>query len=136
MLAERGAAEELPLAETVQGIISARLDALSPEEKALLQDASVHGKVFWAGALVNGDAAARRLVEERLHGLERKEFVQRARRSSVAGETEYAFRHLLLRDVAYGQIPRAARAERHRRGGPGGEGRCARPRPPAARLPR
>src|SRR2546423_15717778 len=79
MLAERGAAEELPLAETVQGIISARLDALSPEEKALLQDSSVHGKVFWAGALVNGDAVARRLVEERLHGLERKEFVQRAR---------------------------------------------------------
>ena len=54
-------------------------------------------------------------MEERLHGLERKEFVQRARRSSVAGETEYAFRHLLLRDVAYGQIPRPARAEGHRR---------------------
>src|SRR5437588_181214 len=115
MLAERGEAEGLPLPETVQGIISARLDALSPDEKALLQDAAVHGKVFWAGALADGDAAPRRLVEERLHGLERKEFVQRARRSSVAGETEYAFRHLLLRDVAYGQIPRPARAEGHRR---------------------
>ena len=114
MLAERGRGEELPLPETVQGIIAARLDALSAEEKALLQHAAVHGKVFWTGGLVDGKPADRRVVEERLHGLERKEFVQRARRSSVAGETEYAFRHLLLRDVAYGQIPRAARAERHR----------------------
>ena len=45
--------------------------------------------------------------------LERKEFVRRERRSSVAGETEYAFRHLLVRDVAYGQIPRPSRAEKH-----------------------
>ncbi|TMK96020.1 MAG: hypothetical protein E6G42_00560, partial [Actinobacteria bacterium] len=116
MLAEGGALEEgARLPETVQGLIAARLDLLPREEKALLQDAAVHGKVFWAGALADGDAAPRRLVEERLHGLERKEFVQRARRSSVAGETEYAFRHLLLRDVAYGQIPRPARAEGHRR---------------------
>jgi tetratricopeptide (TPR) repeat protein len=114
MLSERGAVEELPLPETVQGIISARLDGLAAEDKALLQDASVLGKVFWTGALAGDDPARRRLVEERLHGLERKEFVLRARRSSVAGETEYAFRHLLLRDVAYGQIPRATRVERHR----------------------
>ena len=40
--------------------------------------------------------------------------LRRERRSSVAGETEYAFRHLLVRDVAYGQIPRPARAEKHR----------------------
>ena len=52
--------------------------------------------------------------EEALLGLERKELVQRARRSSVEGEGEYAFRHLLVRDVAYGQIPRAARADKHR----------------------
>src|SRR5262249_58176567 len=47
-------------------------------------------------------------------GLERREFVRRERRSSVAGDGEYAFRHLLVRDVAYGQIPRARRAEKHR----------------------
>src|SRR5439155_4268745 len=51
----------------------------------------------------------------RLHALERKEFVRRERRATVAGEDEYAFLHLLLRDVAYAQIPRAARAEKHRR---------------------
>jgi class 3 adenylate cyclase/tetratricopeptide (TPR) repeat protein len=115
MLAERAPGEDLPVPETVQGIIAARLDGLAGEEKALLQDAAVIGKVFWAGALAGDDSSSRRVVEERLHALERKEFVLRSRRSSVAGETEYAFRHLLLRDVAYGQIPRAERAERHRR---------------------
>jgi tetratricopeptide (TPR) repeat protein len=65
----------------------------------------VIGKVFWLGALG--------ATEELLHPLEQKEFVQRARRSSVAGETEYAFRHVLIRDVAYGQIPRGERAHKH-----------------------
>ena len=50
-----------------------------------------------------------------VHALERKEFVRRDRRSSIAGETQYAFLHALVRDVAYGQIPRAERAEKHRR---------------------
>jgi class 3 adenylate cyclase/tetratricopeptide (TPR) repeat protein len=105
MLRERGSAEELP--ESVQGIIAARLDGLSPAEKSVLQDASVMGKVFWLGALG--------VDEQRLHPLQQKEFVQRARRSSVAGETEFSFKHVLVRDVAYGQIPRADRARKHLR---------------------
>jgi class 3 adenylate cyclase/tetratricopeptide (TPR) repeat protein len=107
MLAERGSAEDLPLPESVQGIIAARLDSLPQEEKALLQDAAVIGKVFWLGALGAS--------EQHLHPLQQKEFVQRARRSSVQGETEFAFKHLLVRDVAYGQIPRAERAQKHLR---------------------
>jgi hypothetical protein len=89
----------------VQGIIAARLDSLPAEEKALLQDAAVVGTVFWLGALG--------VTEQQLHALQQKEFVQRARRSSVEGETEYAFKHLLVRDVAYGQVPRAERAQKH-----------------------
>jgi class 3 adenylate cyclase/tetratricopeptide (TPR) repeat protein len=113
MLAERTTVDELPLPESVQGIIAARLDALQPEEKALLQDAAVVGKVFWLGAVARDDGRAD--LEQRLHALERKEFVQRARRPSMAGEMEFAFKHLLVRDVAYGQIPRAERAEKHLR---------------------
>src|SRR5690348_3525211 len=107
MLAEHQGGE-LPLPETVQGLIAARIDALSPEEKTLLQDASVIGKVFWPGALPGADGRA-------LHALERKEFVRRDRRSAIAGETQYAFLHALVRDVGYGQIPRSERAEKHRR---------------------
>src|SRR5207302_4671691 len=105
MLAERGTAEDLPLPESVQGITAARLDSLPLEEKALLQDAAVVGKVFWLGALS--------ATEQQLHALQQKEFVQRARRSSVEGEVEFSFKHLLVRDVAYGQIPRAERAGKH-----------------------
>ena len=50
-----------------------------------------------------------------LHSLERKGFVRRQRRSSVESEGELAFAHALVRDVAYGQIARADRIQKHRR---------------------
>ena len=106
---------DLPLPENVQGIIAARLDGLPAVEKQLLQDAAVLGKVFWLGAVSAVGAVERQEAEQRLHALERKEFVRRERRSSVGEEDEYAFRHVLVRDVAYGQIPRGSRAERHER---------------------
>ncbi len=111
---ELATTDELPLPESVQAMIAGRLDALPAEEKLLVQDAAVVGKVFWTGALgaLNGTSAWQ--LEERLHSLVRRELVRRERRSSVAGETEYAFLHLLMRDVAYSQIPRAQRAEKHR----------------------
>lgn len=108
LYAERGSVDDLPLPEGLQGLIAARLDSLPADEKALLQDAAVMGKVFWSGALTAGGA-----IVEQLHSLERKEFIRRERRSSVAGQGEFAFRHALVRDVAYGQIPRAGRATKH-----------------------
>jgi class 3 adenylate cyclase/tetratricopeptide (TPR) repeat protein len=105
---------ELPLPESIQGIIAARLDVLSPDEKELLQDASVLGKVVWSGALETISQRSRASVEECLHSLRRKDFLRHERRSAVAGETQFTFLHLLTRDVAYGQIPRASRAEKHR----------------------
>ena len=112
-LIQEGGGAELP--ENVQGIIAARLDGLPPEEKQLLQDASVLGKVFWLGAVSAVGSVERGDAEARLHGLARKEFVRRERRSSVSDEDEYAFRHVLVRDVAYSQIPRGGRANRHER---------------------
>jgi tetratricopeptide (TPR) repeat protein len=110
LLVERGSAQDLPLPDSVQGLIAARLDTLSVAEKALLQDAWVMGKVFWSGALAgDGDRAGL------LHALDRKEFIRRERRSSVSGQDEYAFRHVLVRDVAYEQIPKADRAAKHLR---------------------
>jgi class 3 adenylate cyclase/tetratricopeptide (TPR) repeat protein len=106
---DRGTEGEIP--ETVQGLIAARLDLLDPEQKALLQDAAVIGKRFWTGTLAS--LAERPGLESALHELERKEFVRRERSSTIVDETEYAFRHLLVRDVAYGLIPRAERAAKH-----------------------
>jgi predicted ATPase len=120
MLADQAAAgAELGVPESVQAIIGARLDLLAPAEKRLLHDAAVIGKVFWPGAVtaLGGPAAHAELgevaLEECLHGLERKQFLRRERASPVAGQAQYAFTHVLVRDVAYGQIPRAARAAKH-----------------------
>src|SRR5262249_26371971 len=110
-LTEGGEIDALP--ETVQGIIAGRLDALPGDEKRLLQNAAVVGKVFWLGAVEAVGDVTRHEAGELLHALERKEFVERSRSTSVAGETEYVFSHVLIRDVAYGQIPRAARAAGH-----------------------
>jgi class 3 adenylate cyclase/tetratricopeptide (TPR) repeat protein len=115
LVAETGLGAELRLPENVQGIIAARLDGLSVDEKQLLQDAAVLGKVFWLGAVSAVGGRERREAEKALHTLVLKEFVRRERRSSVGADEEYAFRHVLVRDVAYSQIPRAGRAERHQR---------------------
>ena len=107
---EQGSTDQLTLPETLQGIIAARLDGLPDSEKSLLQDAAVVGKVFWASSIGRDPDAATTW----LHSLERKGFVRRQRRSSLEGESEFAFAHALVRDVSYGQIPRADRAQRHR----------------------
>jgi class 3 adenylate cyclase/tetratricopeptide (TPR) repeat protein len=114
MFSERGPTEGLHMPETVHGIIAARLDSLSESEKTLLQNGAVFGKVFWDGAVLALNGFDAHDAARCLHGLDRKEFVQRSRRSSVAGVSEYTFRHVLFRDVAYSQIPRATRGEKHR----------------------
>ena len=104
---------DIRVPDTVQALIAARLDTLPPERKTLLHDASVVGKVFWTGIVAEmgdrDDSAAR----AGLHELARKELVRAARTSSVKDQAEYSFWHALVRDVAYSQIPRADRAQKH-----------------------
>jgi hypothetical protein len=99
--------------DSIQALIAARLDTLTPDTKSLLADAAVIGKVFWAGALAEMGERDLNQVIETLRELSRKELVRPARRSSMEGEAEYAFWHVLARDVAYAQLPRASRAARH-----------------------
>ncbi len=101
------------LPESLKGIIAARLDTLSAEEKVLLQDAAVVGKTAWIGAVCALTERNTWQAEELLHTLERKQLVHRVRRSSIEGETEFQFGHALTRDVAYSQIRRADRAQKH-----------------------
>ena len=113
---ERGEVAELQPV-TLQGLIAARLDALALADKELLQAAAVIGKVFWTGsvaAVVGRDSWS---VDERLRVLEHRELVRHSRISTLTGDSEWAFGHVLVRDVAYGQIPRAHRAEMHRSSG-------------------
>jgi class 3 adenylate cyclase/tetratricopeptide (TPR) repeat protein len=106
---------EVPFPEGIQALIAARLDTLPAERKQLLQDAAVIGKVFWAGAVAAMGDLEPGAVRDALHELARKELARPARISSMEGEAEYSFFHILVRDVAYSQIPRAGRVAKHRR---------------------
>ena len=119
LLTEQGASmtlgreTEIPLPEGVAGLVAARLDTLSPDAKSLLQDAAVVGKVFWQGALAAMADRDESTLPAALHELSRKEFIRPARLSSMEGEHEFSFLHMLVRDVAYAQLPRTVRADKH-----------------------
>jgi class 3 adenylate cyclase/tetratricopeptide (TPR) repeat protein len=111
---ELAGAREIPVPETVQALIAARLDTLPVERKALIHAAAVMGKVFWAGAAAEigeiGEPAAR----EGLRELVDRGLVRPARASSMERQEEYSFWHVLIRDVAYEQIPRRSRLAKHK----------------------
>ena len=107
------AAAGAPLPDTVQAVIAARLDSLPAEQKELLGDAAVVGNVFWDGALAAMRGHDGRELEGVLSGLLQRQLIRRLRESSLKGEREYAFVHALAREVAYGQLSRAARAHKH-----------------------
>ncbi|MBA2384537.1 MAG: AAA family ATPase [Actinobacteria bacterium] len=110
-LVERGGAASAELPTSIRAIVAARLDALPPPERALLLDASVVGRVFWRGALAR--IASRDDLSACLGSLEARDFVRREAVSRIQGDQQYAFKHGLIRDVAYQTLPRAARRERH-----------------------
>ena len=112
MLADTG--DELGVPETVQAVISARIDALGGERKALLQDAAVIGKVFWAEGVAAISGRDERTVMAALIDLAHRDLIRPARTSSLERKREFAFTHLLVRDVGYAQIPRGERATKHR----------------------
>jgi class 3 adenylate cyclase/tetratricopeptide (TPR) repeat protein len=106
---------DLPLPESLQAIVAARLDALPTGQKALIQNAAVVGKGFWLGAVAAVGEQPRWSVENDLNELERKQLVRSEPDSIVRSEPQLSFLHVIVRDVAYGQIPRSLRAEKHRR---------------------
>jgi class 3 adenylate cyclase/tetratricopeptide (TPR) repeat protein len=110
-LAESKLSEEIP--PTISALLAARLDRLSPEERAVAAAASVMGQFFYRGAVesLSPDGTA---VGAHLATLNRKGFVRRD--DSVFFEEEvFSFRHGLIRDTAYAGILKRTRAEMHER---------------------
>lgn len=106
---------DLPLPDSVQGVVASRLDLLTAAERSVVSAAAVVGETFWEGAIAAVADANRGQVLTCLEALEQREVVRRLRRSTVAGEQEFAFRHVLVRDAAYSRIPRSIRVVQHRR---------------------
>jgi predicted ATPase len=107
---ERPAAGALPT--TIREIVSARLDALPAAERLVLLDASVVGRIFWRGALERISGDGDRLAEV-LDSLEARDLVRREPLAWIQGEHQFAFKHVLIREVAYATLPKAKRRERH-----------------------
>lgn len=103
-------AHDVAVPESVEAIIRARLDTLPRPERALLQVASVVGRIFERSAVAtlidDGEPVEPRLDEAVLRDLVTEEPVD---------EPSYRFKHILIRDVAYASLPKARRADLHAR---------------------
>ncbi|MDX6408249.1 MAG: hypothetical protein QOE13_1320 [Gaiellaceae bacterium] len=111
-VAEHATAGTAELPTTIRGIVSARMDALPPGERAVLLDAAVVGKVFWSGALermASGELA----LSELLDSLEGRDLIRREPVSRLRGDQQFTFKHDLIRDNAYATLPRPQRRKRH-----------------------
>ncbi|MGZ4253350.1 MAG: adenylate/guanylate cyclase domain-containing protein [Solirubrobacteraceae bacterium] len=101
---------------TIQGLLAARLDRLDPEERAVIERASVIGRVFWWGALSElSPAEVRPRVILHVQSLTRKALIEPDRSSEIGPEAASRFAHILIRDAAYNGIPKGDRAELHER---------------------
>jgi tetratricopeptide (TPR) repeat protein len=111
MLAE-GTDGSIQIPDTVQALIAARIDGLPRASKTVLQRAAVIGRVFWQGALehVSGDIED---VDDVLEALIDRDFLLREQRSSISDEQAFRFKHILIREIAYSGLTKAARAELH-----------------------
>jgi predicted ATPase len=119
MLRDRGASAAGPLdadaiPASLQALLASRIDALPPDAKGVLLDASVVGKRFWSGAVAALAGKDAESLEPALADLVHRELARLIRPSSMQEEAEYAFWHALVRDVAYGELTRADRMARHR----------------------
>jgi class 3 adenylate cyclase/tetratricopeptide (TPR) repeat protein len=116
MLADAGALDggkapvDIAVPTTLQAMIGARLDALATGEKRVAQHASVVGMVFWSGAVAELEGSE---ADPRLQTLEQRDFLHAHPESSLVDEREWEFKHALIKDVAYGRVPKSRRANLH-----------------------
>jgi len=100
---------------TLQALLAARIDRLEPDERAVIERASVEGRLFHRGSVQElMPVEARNEVGSHLLTLVRKEFI-RPDRATVPGDDGFRFGHILIRDAAYDSIPKRLRAELHER---------------------
>jgi predicted ATPase/class 3 adenylate cyclase len=116
MLTENGAASaDFAIPPTIHALLAARLDRLGPDERTVIERASVIGKEFWRSAVTElSPEAERDTVGASLMTLARKELIEPAR-SIFESEDAFRFRHILIRDAAYLGVPKETRARLHER---------------------
>jgi len=101
---------------TLVGILQARIDRLSPQEKSALQVAAVIGRTFWDGILceLSGEPVEPEQIQSHLSALRQRGLIFQLERSSIAGNQEYLFKHALVRDATYDTVLLKHRRTYHR----------------------
>ena len=108
MLTENLDGDHLAIPPTIQALLAARLDRLAPDERTVVESASVEGQEFRLDALV-ALVPSQLPLSDTLHALVRKDLIR------PAGDDTFRFKHLLLRDAAYEGLPKEQRADLHER---------------------
>jgi tetratricopeptide (TPR) repeat protein len=103
--------------DTIQGVLAARVDLLEQTEKRVLQHASIIGRTFWLSALLAlASNLSKATIVETLDSLIRHDFIvetEKQVRSPVGYDGVFVFKHVLIRDVVYNNIPRMRRSLEH-----------------------
>ncbi len=105
--------------DTVQGVLAARIDLLDSVEKLVLQHAAIIGRIFWLSSLLElASDMSQEAVQDALDALIFRDFIaetEKQIRSPVEHDLFYIFKHVLIRDVVYNNIPRMRRSQEHAR---------------------
>lgn len=120
--ADRLVAARVP--PTLTGVVQARLDALPGDERTVLQQASVVGRVFWDAAVAyihqeapadpaKGEPAVIQEIAQQLHGLENRELIFQHGASAFSSAAEFTFKHTILQDVTYESVLKRRRRVYH-----------------------
>ena len=102
---EHGSLERLP--DTVQATVLARLDLLPAMERRVLQLGSVFGRAFRASGVGALEAGLAQQAGQLCENLADRDLIR------PAGGDRFAFRHILIQEVAYSTLPRTERARLH-----------------------
>ena len=112
MLTERRDGVAVRIPDTVQALIASRIDRLPPDSRSVVRHGALVGRVFWQGAVAELDPTLD--VDAALSDLVDRQLLTREPISTISGETAFRFRHVLIRDVAYGGLGKGERARLHR----------------------
>jgi class 3 adenylate cyclase/tetratricopeptide (TPR) repeat protein len=110
-----GDLSSITIPPTIHALLTARLDRLEPEQRAVIERAAAVGRSFWWGAVAElSPPELRPRIGACLQSLVRKQLIE-PYRSELPHEDSFRFSHILVRDAAYEAIPKSRRAEMHER---------------------
>jgi class 3 adenylate cyclase/predicted ATPase len=105
--------------DTIQGVLAARVDLLEPAEKLILQYGAIIGRTFWLSLLLemSTDLSPETMLDG-LVSLMRRDFITENTakiHSPMTPDRSFNFKHILIRDVVYNNVPRLRRSREHTR---------------------